>query len=213
MKDIKIVKLNKYNDENYKEIAFSVYYNKEANNYCFAFEADEVNQYPLEDLLDQYNVSCTEYYGQKVILNNEEKNIVEIQTLSNEKKEFIRLLNLSTIVDKEIINVSYADCELLVINYGLSSFILNGNRIEIPIVAYRNDSSGMSNFEVKYPELQYKTMFCKEQEYNIDLENFEVRCVKYILLKDSKAKLIYGTDEKYYEIVFNLNGYENTNLI
>lgn len=73
MKDIKIVKLDKYNSENYKEIAFSVYFNKKANNYCFAFEADEVNQYPLEDLLDQYNVSCTEYYGQKVTINNEEK--------------------------------------------------------------------------------------------------------------------------------------------
>jgi len=213
MKDIRIVKLDKYNSENYKEIAFSVYFNKEANNYCFAFEADEVNQYPLEDLLDQYNVSCTEYYGQKVTINNEEKNVVEVQTLSDEKKELIKLLNFSTIIDKEIINVSYAESELLVIHYGMSNFILNGNRIEIPIVAYRNDSSGLTNFEVKYPEIQYKTMFSKEKEYNIELENFDVENAKYILLKDRKAKLVYGKDDKYYESIFNLNGYENTNII
>lgn len=213
MKDIKIVKLDKYNSENYKEIAFSVYFNKKANNYCFAFEADEVNQYPLEDLLDQYNVSCTEYYGQKVTINNEEKNIVEVQTLSNKKNELIKLLNFSTIIDKEIINVLYARSELLALYYGISNFILNGNKIEVPIVAYRNDYSGLTNFEVKYPEIQYKAMFNQNKEYNIELENFDVENIKYILLQDRKAKLVYDKDNKYYEAIFNLNGYENTNII
>ena len=107
MKNIKTVKLDKYNTDNYKEIAFGVYLNKELNNYCFCFEADVIDQYPLEDLLDQYLVNCTEYYGQEVTIENEKKNIVEVETLSADKNDLIKILNFSTIVDKEIINVVY----------------------------------------------------------------------------------------------------------
>lgn len=213
MKEIKIVKLDKYNNDNYKEIAFSVYLNTDADNYCFAFEADEVNQYPLEDLLDQYKVSCTEYYGQNVVLNNEEKNIVEVQTLSSEKKDLIHILNFSTIVGREIVNVSYGDMELLTLKYGLSNVVLNGNKLEVPIVAYRNDQTGMFSFEIKYPEMQYKNMFSNRQEINVELENFDANGVRYILLKDRKALVVYEFDDKCYEAIFNLNGYEKTNII
>ena len=54
MKDIRMFTLDKYNSDNYREAAFGVYLNKEADNYCFCFVADEIDQYPLEDLLEQY---------------------------------------------------------------------------------------------------------------------------------------------------------------
>ena len=57
MKDIRTFALEKYSSDNYREAVFGVYYNKESDNYCFCFEADEMDQYPLEDLLEQYNLS------------------------------------------------------------------------------------------------------------------------------------------------------------
>lgn len=202
MKDIKVVKLDKYSTEDYKEIAFDVYLNKKSDNYCFCFEADVVDQYPLEDLLDQYRVNCTDYYGQETELNGEKKNIVEVETLSSKKEDLIKILNISTIVDKEIINVTYNESELLVVNYGDSNFTINGKEIHIPIVGYRNDMSGMTCFELKYPEAQYKAMFTNGQEFNVEIDGFNENNLKYILLKDSKAKIIYE-DSKTTEIIFN----------
>ena len=105
MKDIKPFKLKKYDTDDYSEIAFNIYYNKKANNFCFCFEADNIEQYPLEDLLDQYLVNCTEYYGQKEIIDGEEKNIAEVETLYSKKDDLIKILNFSTIVGNEIINL------------------------------------------------------------------------------------------------------------
>lgn len=215
MKDIKIVKLDKYNRDDYKEIAYDVYLNKNANNYCFCFEADKVDQYPLEDLLDQYRVSCTEYYGQEVDFKGEKKNIVEVETLSTDKKDLIKILNLSTIIDKEIINVVYNNSELLVVNYGNSNVIINGQEVHIPIVGYRNDRSGMICFELEYPEAQYKSMFTKGEEFNIEMDNFDINNLKYILLKDWKAKIIYEDSnlEETTEIIFNQKGLEEIKTI
>ncbi|MBE6157132.1 MAG: hypothetical protein E7161_05300 [Firmicutes bacterium] len=210
MKNIKAVKLDKYNADNYREVAFDVYFNEAANNYCFCFETDVVNQYPLEDLLDQYLLSCTEYYGQEVTIGGVQKNIVEVETLSANKENLIRILNLSTIVDKEIINVVYGEYEILVVNYGNSNCVINGKEIHIPIVGYRNDRSGMINFELKYPEVQYKSMFTSGQTYNIEIVNFDENNLKYILLRDGKAKLIYEDSytQETIEIIFNQDGIE-----
>lgn len=210
MKYIKVVKLDKYNTDNYKEIAYGVYLNKESNNYCFSFEADVIDQYPLEDLLDQYLVNCTEYYGQEITIGNEKKNIVEVETLSADKNDLLKILNFSTIVDKEIINVIYNNSELLVINYGNSDFTLNGKKVNIPIVGYRNDKSGMVCFELIYPEVQYKNMFTKKQTYSIEFDNFDENKLKYILLRDGKAKIIYddSSEQETTEIIFNQKGIE-----
>lgn len=210
MKNIKTVKLDKYNTDNYSEIAYGVYLNKKSNNYCFCFEADVIEQYPLEDLLDQYLVNCTEYYGQESTIGDEKKNIVEVETLSADKKDLIKILNFSTIVDKEIINVVYKGSELLVVNYGNSSFSLNGKKVCIPIVGYRNDRRGMVCFELIYPEAQYKNMFIKDQSYNIEFNDFDENNLKYIILQDGKAKIIYYDSSKQAttEIIFNQKGVE-----
>lgn len=208
MKNIKLVKLDKYKPDNYNEISYGIYLNKSANNYCFCFEADVVDQYPLEDLLDQYGVNCTEYYGQGTIIDGEKKNIVEVETLSSNKIDLIKILNFSTIVDKEIINVAYNGSELLVINYGESNIIINEKEIHIPIVGYRNDRSGMVCFELKYPEAQYKKQFTDGHSISIDIDNFNENNFKYILLKDSKATIIYENNNKTTEIIFNLKELE-----
>lgn len=211
MKDIKIVKLNKYSTEKYKEVAYDIYLNTESNNYCFCFEADALEQYPLEDLLDQYSLNCTEYYGQEVSIGNEKKYVAEVETLSANKKDFIKILNFTTIIGKEINNINYNDNELLVINYGNSNFVMNGEEVHIPIYGYRNDFRGMVYFEVIYPEAQYIKMFTNNQNYNIELDYFDINNLKYILLQDNKAKIIYinSSDSKLKEFIFNLNGLEN----
>jgi hypothetical protein len=213
MKDIKLVRLDKYSKDDYKEIFDGIFLDRNADNYCFCFEADIVEQYPLEDLLDQYRVNCTEYYGQEVIINGEKKNLVEVQTLSSKKIDLIRILNLSTILGKEIVNVSYFNSGLLAVNYGNSDFTINGKEVIIPILAYRNDSSGMICFEAKYHEMQYKSMFSKGQSYCVEIENFDANRLKYILLRDGKARIIYDKidDEKMIELIFGLKGFEQIN--
>ena len=195
MKNIKQIKLKKYDTDNYSEVAFNIFYNKIAKNFCFCFEADSIEQYPLEDLLDQYLVNCTEYYGQKEIIDGEEKNIAEVETLSSNKEDLIQILNFSTIVGNEIINIEYSGFELLVKNYEKSNIIINEKVINVPIVADRSDRTGMTSFLVKYPEMQYKKIFTSGKHINIEIENFDENKIKYILLQNDKAKIIYGDDE------------------
>ena len=206
MKNIKAVKLDKYNSENYNEIAFDIYYNKISKNYCFCFEADKIDQYPLEDLLDQYSVNCTEHCGQNVIINGEEKNIAEVETLSEEKGDLIKILNFSTIIGKEIINITYNGYELLGINYSNSNIVVNNAKISVPIFANRRDRSGMASFNHKYPEIQYKNLFTSEKNFNLEINNFNENNIKFILLQNNNAKIIYEDGSNIIEFKIDLQG-------
>ena len=87
---------------------------------------------------------------------------------------------------------------------------VNGKTITVPIVAYRNDRSGMISFEIKYPEMQYKGMFTDGRELNFDIDNFDENSIKYVLLRDGKAKMVYENNDNnnLIEIVYNLKGLE-----
>ncbi len=207
MKNIKIKKLEKYENGDYEEVAFSVYKDKNNNWYCFAFECEleeDEDQYLLEDLLDKYNVSCTEYYGKPFMENGVKKSIVEVKTLNDELECLISILNFSTIVDKQVNNFNYKDCAFVGINYGNGKIILKENERELPIYAPRNNGK-TDNFCMKYPEGQLKTMFEKGIDITEHIEG-EIK-LQLIMLKDSSAHVVYTQNEKDYELIYNLKGF------
>ena len=210
MKEIKTVLLDKYKDSNnYREIGFNVYEKISDKNYCFAFEADKVEQYPLEDLLDQYQVSCTEYYGDKVNINGEEKNVVEVETVDNNIESLIKILNFATIVDKEIININYNQNKYLVKKINTSLFTINSGlfkntKVEVPIVVDKIDKTGLTNFTVIYPEKQLEELFLNNHKYKIDsnlLGNIE-----YVMIKGDTANILINKNGVYSKVVVDING-------
>ena len=97
--------LEKYQTEKFEPIIYDIYHNKGEDNYCFCFEiTEEADQYPLEDLLTQYSLNCTDFYGQGSQVNGALKYLIEVETLSSDKADFISILNFSTILNKEIVN-------------------------------------------------------------------------------------------------------------
>ena len=211
MKNIEARHLEKYDSEKYEEIAFSVFENKSENNYCFTFEAEfEENeeQYPLSDLLSQYSLSCTEYYLTDQIIDGVNKSIIEVETLTNKKSDLISILNFATIVKKTIENVVYCGRVILVLKYGMGKIKLADAEISTPIFAYRNDRAGMVNFEIIYPEIQYKKMF----EDGIDAGDLVSKSckVEFILLEKTKAFVIFTEKEETHRLTYGLKGYEQT---
>jgi len=185
-------------------------------NYCFTFEAEfEKNegQYPLEDLLSQYSLSCTEeYFETKETIQGGQKSIIEVETLTDEKEDLINILNFSTIIGRTIENVIHEGFVLLVIKYGIAKIKLGESEKTVPIFAERNDRSGMINFEVIYPELQLKCIF----EESVDTKGLisEQSEIEFVLLKDFKAFVIFKTcEQQKYQLVYGLNGYERTEKI
>lgn len=223
MKNIKIRKLEKYDSEDYQEIGFGVYLNKKANNYCFSYETtleDGEDQYPLEDLLDKYSVSCKEFYGDEVVVDGEKVSYVQVVTLNASLESLISILNYATIVGREIQNIDVKEYCLLAKRYGMGKVKLNGTEYEIPILANRSENRNLNNFEIKYPEVNYERMFKEVVEMPEELADYEP---KFIFLENGVAKVVCETTkwtpEEYYEefdkiisttqksFVFNLKGF------
>lgn len=223
MKDIKIRKLEKYDSENYEEIGFGVYFNKKAKNYCFSYQTkleDGEDQYPLEDLLDKYLVSCAEFCGEEFLVDGEKISYVEVQTLSAKLTDLISILNYATLVGKEVQNVEIKGRCLLAKRYANGKVRMNDNEYEIPILANRSTGGNLNNFEIKYPEMNYVTMFKNAIEMPEDLFNYEP---KFIFLNDNLAKVVCeptGVNyDEYYErydesvtneqisFIYDLNGF------
>lgn len=211
MKNIKARHLEKYDSEKYEKIAFGVLKNKSDNNYCFAFEAEfeeSEEQYPLSDLLSQYGLACTDYYLTDQIIDGVKKSIIEVDTLDDDKVELIHILNFSTIVGRTIENVVYGKYALLALKYGIGKIKINDLEIFIPVYAYRNDRAGMMNFEIIYPEMQYKKMF----EDGIEVQDLlpENCRAEFILLEKAKASIIFKKNEETHKLIYGLKGYEQT---
>lgn len=71
MKNIRSIILDKYNTPVYESLDHHIYRNTEENTYVialsFELEADEDSQYPLEDLLDQFNLYISGFISPDVI--------------------------------------------------------------------------------------------------------------------------------------------------
>lgn len=207
MKVLGTYQLDKYATPDFNQIAYEIYHNRAKNNYCFCFEAaEEVEQYPLEDLLDQYLVNCTEWHGQGVEINGKTRYLIEVETLDAGKDNFIKLLNFSTILNKTIVNYVQLDGVCLGEQRAVSSFSIRGEKITVPIIANRNDQSGMMSFNLKYPEAQLAALFVDNRHYDLDRLDGEFA---YIELKDRRAYLVLNQgDDVQYQYVFNTRGFE-----
>ena len=142
--------LEKYQTEKFEPIIYDIYHNKGEDNYCFCFEiTEEADQYPLEDLLTQYSLNCTDLYGQGSQVNGAWKYLVEVETLSTDKADFISILNFSTILNKEIVNYVKGKYEFLAEKRCMSSFYMGTQKVEVPVLAYRGDNFGSVFFKNK----------------------------------------------------------------
>lgn len=214
MKNIKSRLIEKYDSVKYEKIAFGVFKNKIEKNYCFTFEAEfESNeeQYPLSDLLSQYSVSCTDHYLTDQTIEGEKKTVIEVETLTDKKDDLINILNFSTIVGKTIENVNYGGYALLVLKYGVGKIKIKNAEISIPIYAYRNDRSGVMNFERIYPEMQYNKLF----EGGIDVQDLlpENSIAEFIMLEKAKAFVIFKDKGETHRLIYGLSGYEQTEKV
>ena len=209
MKDIRTFAIEKYSSDNYSEIAFGVYLNKESDCYCFCFEADEMEQYPLEDLLEQYNLSETDDCGIVIGKDGKSKYIAEVETVSSDKSDFIQLMNFTTIVGREIINFEIGDYVYLGVKYADSNFSINGIKVNAPIIGYRTDSSGMISFDVIYPDIQYKNMFTSGEDISAKVSRADVENISLIIIKDGHAKLFSTYEDISRMMIFNTDGFIN----
>ena len=194
MKNIKERHVPEFDGEDYKEIVDGVYLNQKKKNYCFAYECileEKEGQYPLEDLLDNYLVSCSDYYGDEIEEDGVKKSIVKIETLNTKKKSLIDILNYSTIVGKTINNVE------------LNGHVYVGRRVvdgkitiydeqkTLPMFCARN---GEENFEFKNWEARFIRNF--DSGVNLDklcedTEKYKKYQPKAIVLKDRRAYISF----------------------
>ncbi|MFT3681046.1 MAG: hypothetical protein QM791_12280 [Ferruginibacter sp.] len=211
MTNITAILLEKYKSGEFEEIAHSVFRNKSEKNYCFTFEAElkeHEDQYPLDDLLSQYSLSCTAYYKDEKISDEIKRSTIEVETLSDGKDDLIKILNFSTIAGRTIENVEYCKYALLVLKYGMGKITAGDTETLIPLLACRNDRAGMMNFEIIYPEMQYKQMF----EEGINASGLLPENCKplFVFLKKGKAAVVFKDKEEIYRLIYGLNGYEKT---
>lgn len=212
MKVLDSYQLEKYQTEDYESLVYDIYYNKTEANYCFCFEvSEEAEQYPLEDLLEQYSLVTTDLYGQGRGIGGTTKYLIEVETGDADKSSFIQLLNFSTILNKEIVNYVKGNYECLAEKRAISSFYINNSKIEVPILAYRNDQSGMVSFNNRYPEYQLMNLFLGEKEYYFD---FSKGKATFIELRDDRALMIVKDEmENYFEYVFDLKGFKEVQAV
>lgn len=111
MKHIKSIELEKYRDEkNYKKVTECVYQNLSRKSYVVTLsgelEDDEKDdtQYPLEDILDKFNVHCTEYMEME-IKGETMTCMFELESYIGDNDEDSRnIIEASKIVGKRVYN-------------------------------------------------------------------------------------------------------------
>ena len=223
MKNIKAKHLDKYDTDKFEKVKKQVYKNKSTNNYCFAYEAElEKNegQYPLEDLLELFSLRCTEDFCIKEeVIGGIKKQIVEVETYSDRKKDLNNILNFSNIIGKTVENVELCEAAVLVINCGMGKIILYGNEILLPIFAER--ISPEHTFNIIYGE----EIFINEFKNGVNIgeaipKGSEIR---YVLLTSNVsftkktiglcALVIYNSKGKTYGLVYSKLGPRAENRI
>lgn len=141
--------LEKYQTDAYEPVLFDIYRKKDGDCFVFTCELkEEAEQYPLEDLLEEYWLVCGEYRGEKVELNGQERYLLEVETLSAKKEDLRYILNFSTIVGKKVVNFSIGKYVSMGLDHDEETyFFLNNQEIKVPIYRDRFDSNGMLSFD------------------------------------------------------------------
>lgn len=109
MKIIKSVILDKYQDnEKYAKISDNIYEDLENNTYCICLhcklEKEEDTQYPLEDILDQYSVNCTDYM-EIIEMYKGKIYVFELEgSLSDKQKNLENIRKVENLIGKRVFN-------------------------------------------------------------------------------------------------------------
>ena len=125
MKNIRIFSNEKYNNQQYKKVKDGIYKYKAEDGqkyFCTAISFEQepeyeegensaiISQYPLEDILDKFNVYVSDFFKE---LNNGESNICYYE-FSGAKKKYVVNLKKS-IVGKHVYNKETEDSVELII--------------------------------------------------------------------------------------------------
>ena len=216
IKNIKYVKIPKYNSPDYVPIGHGIYIHRYDKFYTCGIRAEGLeSQYPFEDLLDTFNVACGEYCGEKVKIGEEEVEVAEIVTSGADLRDLINIACFTSIVGKEIVNYVTKDNGISVgKKIEDSDFIINGHKINVPIIVDKwKKGENLVSYLSTYIENVLRDLFIKEQEYNIEnIENIDFNDAKFIVIEDRKARLVVDNEEKkvYKEIAFDEKGFVNT---
>lgn len=120
MKNISSIALSKYQDiQKYQNLGNGIYKDLENKRFvitlCFELDENDNFQYPLEDVLDEYYVNCTDH-----IVEKEEKGVrileTEIEDGNDENFESLEIIEkIASLVGKRIYNKEDGDYVELVI--------------------------------------------------------------------------------------------------
>ncbi len=108
MKNIRLYDAEKYRDGSYKSVSAGIYLKENMYYMSFAFEQEPeygegadssyISQYPLEDLLDKFNVFVSDFYKE---LNSRAQKECFVEVSSNSPK---KIENMTTIIGKHVYN-------------------------------------------------------------------------------------------------------------
>lgn len=108
MKEIKYLEANKYQDGNYEKLNDGIYRKDNLFFVTLSFiqepelgegnDASYISQYPLEDILDKFDVFVSDFYEKENIKDND---VCCLEFASNDAKDIINLL---TIINKHVYN-------------------------------------------------------------------------------------------------------------
>lgn len=211
MKVLSAYPLPKYHQFPYQPVGFDIYRNIERDCFAFCCEvAEETGQYPLEDLLGQYSLSCGDYTGTATEPNGRVRHLIELETSATDKQDFLNLLTCSTMVGKTIVNFPCGDYDYLGVQFdALSDLVLNGQSLKLPIIGWRGGNhANHLPFDPIFPENLLLKAFSAQTAYQYDLP-LEVN-FRLIYLAHSKAYLLGEAADGFdYQLCFGVNGPES----
>lgn len=224
MRDIKSVDLPKYTGGDYEHIGFRVYRNKAAKNYCLTLTADEMNEFIMERLLEQYSLNCTKHCGEQTEIDGKTVCIAEFETGDDTLKDLQKILCLASAVGKEIADIDFDLGDVLSVRTGDVTFPVKGGEMTLPVYSVREDIyNGMLSFTNRYPDIPFTNNMAKcigsvEIPGDCDYKAVLIQGFRAYLLLEYKGQIIafvYGFDEKKYlgmvkgrQMLSGIRGYE-----
>lgn len=176
----------KYLDKNaYAPAAFGIYKNLTDGNYCICVRADSAAQYPISYLLKTYGLHLTADGAGKTVTTDEgEKYQFEAETDDDSICALIRILNFASVLGKQAVVFSFDGHDMLCRQYAMTDIVLNGCEIRVPLLAFREDPFGMTDFNLRYPEYQKQWDYRHHEEFNIDFTlTPDMQCLAFIMKK------------------------------
>ena len=109
MKIIKAVELEKYHERTkYEKVNEYVYKDLSDGNFKITLLCElaenENAQYPLEDILDKYDVNCTDFFEEKVIAGKTYLTFELEGSLMEHTENYDNIMAVSSLIGKNVVN-------------------------------------------------------------------------------------------------------------